>query len=136
MKEYEDDKKRRKLIKKICQTHNIPCSEDFIIILTENNIKHIYSCVFDWGRNEVEDNMIKSQMESLGEPLVFDEYGNPTNDVIWHFRKNRTNFSKNSPNVGEPFYEILNKESWSITTFDILNILRMKGYTEGIDEWV
>ena len=92
--------KKRKAIRSACKINNIPHYEHSIILLIEDRKKNIYS-TYDWFGNDFIKGIITEFMESINEPLVLDENGNPTNDIEWHFY-----------NYGTALYDVLKEKGY------------------------
>jgi len=96
----KDNRKKRNAIKSACVINNIPHYDNSIILLMEDGKKNIYS-TYSWFDNDVTREIITEFMESINEPLVLDENGNPTNDIEWHFY-----------NHGTALYDVLKEKGY------------------------
>lgn len=91
----KDNRKYRTFIRKIIKDNDIPHWEESIIVIKKNGITHVYSRVDWFAPASIRDNcrrIIKDFMKSIGEELVLDQDGNPTNDIEWHFENTKTDY--------------------------------------------
>lgn len=91
----KDFKAYQKTVKKIISKNNITHLEQSIIVIEQDGKTHVYSR-FDWfAPKAIRDNckkVIIDFMKSIGNELVLDQDGNPTNDIEWHFENIKTDY--------------------------------------------